>query len=86
MKEGLDSISYTYHIGCRHQGNDMELLGFKIFPTCNASFLDPTFKVQHLDDNELPLIKQRVIRESDELMGSGSINEDSEDNHIQLHI
>ena len=42
-----------------------------------ASFLDPRFKTQHLSD-ELPLIKQRVIREGVEIVGSGGIDEDSE--------
>ena len=43
-----------------------------------ASFLDPRFKAQHLSD-ELPLIKQRVIRAGVEIVGSGGIDEDSED-------
>ena len=43
-----------------------------------ASFLDPRFKAQYLGD-ELPLIKQRVIREGVEIVGSGGIDEDSED-------
>ena len=42
-----------------------------------ASFLDPRFKAQHLGD-ELPLIKEQVIREGVEIMQSGGINEDCE--------
>ena len=42
-----------------------------------ASFLDPRFKAQHLGD-ELPLIKQRIIREGVEMVGSGGNDEDSE--------
>ena len=43
-----------------------------------ARFLDPRFKAQHLGD-ELPLIKQHVVREGVEMMGSGGISEDSKD-------
>ena len=43
-----------------------------------ASFLDPRFKTQSVGD-ELPLIKQCVIREGVEIVGSGGIDEDSED-------
>ena len=43
-----------------------------------ASFLDPRFKAKHLGD-ELPLIKQCVIREGVEIVGSGGNDEDSED-------
>ena len=43
-----------------------------------ASFLDPRFKAQHLGD-ELTQIKQRVIREGVEIVGSGGNDEDSED-------
>ena len=41
-----------------------------------ANFVDPRFKAQHLNDEELSLIKQHVIRKGVELMGSGSIDED----------
>ena len=44
-----------------------------------ASFFDPRFKAHHLNNEELPLIKQRVVTEGVEIMGSGGINEDGED-------
>ena len=59
---------------------ESKYLGYSNFEdTINiASFLDPRFKVQHLSD-ELPLIKQHVIRAGVEIVGSGGIDEDSED-------
>ena len=63
----------------------MQLPGIKIFRTSTledtiniASYLNPRFKVQHLGD-ELPLIKQSVVREGVEMMGSGGISEDNKD-------
>jgi len=44
-----------------------------------ASFLDPRFKAQHLNNEELSLIKQCVVTEGVEMMESGGINVDVED-------
>jgi len=44
-----------------------------------ASFFDPRFKAKHLNNEELPLIKQHVVTKGVEMIGSGGINEDGED-------